>query len=181
MVRGEFDYQIWRGFGSVGVGIAGGYYRNSANALLDNSADGTPSTSEELSAGKTAITLVPLSVLAVYRFDVLAERFAIPVVPFAKFGLGYTLWWIEKSDGSLANVDGDEAMGGSLGLQINLGLALQLDVFEPTAAKNLDNDIGINHTYLFFEFWYQQADGFGSDKKLDVGDTTWQGGLAFEF
>ncbi|MCB9555509.1 MAG: hypothetical protein H6707_05345 [Deltaproteobacteria bacterium] len=181
MVRGEFDVQLWQGFGSIGIGIVGGYYRNSAKALADNGNATNPSTSSSLSAGETAVTLAPLAVLAVYRFDWLARRFSVPLVPFVKFGINYTLWWIEKGDGSLAEVNDDKASGGSAGIQFNAGLALLLDVFEPSAAKNLDADTGVNHTYLFFEFVHQATDGFGSEKRLDVGDTTWQAGLAFEF
>jgi hypothetical protein len=124
---------------------------------------------------------MPMALLAVYRFDPLWDRLSIPLVPFIKFGLGYTLWWIEKGDGSLAEAGGDKARGGSLGLQFSAGAALLLDVFEPSAAKNLDSDLGINHTYAFFEFVHLQADGLGSSSALNVGDTTWQAGLAFEF
>jgi len=179
MIGGELDVQLWQGFGSIGVGVSIGYYGNSANALLDDG--NTPSQSTERSAGETSITLVPMSALLVYRFDVLARRWAVPLVPFVKFGVNYTLWWIHDGAGDVATYEGEEAKGGSAGIQFNVGAALLLDIFEPAAAKALDNDIGINHTYLIFELLHQPADGFGADDKLTVGDTTWQAGLAFEF
>ena len=180
MLRWEFDVQVWHGFGSLGIGVVGGYFRRSAQAFIDDGGGGTSSGTER-SGGETSIMLVPISVLAVYRFDVLANRWHIPVVPFVKFGVNYTLWWIFNGSGDVASVDGDKARGGSWGLAFNAGLELQLDFLEPGAAKTLDAEVGINHTYLFFEFAYTGADGFGAAGKLDVGDATWQAGLAFEF
>jgi hypothetical protein len=180
MVQGEFDWQIWHGFGSIGVGFSGGYYHNSGPTLRDNGNDTTASNSNERLAGDSGITLLPLAVLAVYRFDVLAERFNIPLVPYAKLGLNYTFWWITKGDGDLASYQGDEAKGGSWGLQFNLGIALLLDIFEPQSAKSLDGDLGVNHTYAFIELHHAGADRFGADSALDVGDTTFLAGLAFE-
>ena len=181
LFRGEFDVQFVRLAGSLGIGFSAGYARDSAAALVDTGGTGTPSDSSERSAGTTKIELVPISLLAVYRFDWLARRLSIPLVPFAKAGFNYTIWRIKRGDGSTASVDGDDASGGSAGFQFNLGMALQLDVLEPSAAKTLDSDMGINHSYVFIELVHCTADGFGSDEKLNVGDTTWQAGLAFEF
>ncbi|MCC6748043.1 MAG: hypothetical protein IT371_10320 [Deltaproteobacteria bacterium] len=177
MIRGELDYQFWGGFGSIGAGLQLGYYGKSAQALQDTGSGGGTAAS----AGETGITLFPISLLAVYRFDVLAKRFKVPLVPFAKFGLNYTRWWIFKGDGGVASFEGHKAAGGTFGWQVNLGGALLLDIFEPSAAKNLDNELGINHTYLFFEFQHIASDGLGAKHALRVGATTWQAGLAFEF
>lgn len=180
MITGEADWQLWRGFGSIAVGLAMGYFSRSAEPFADDGS-GNPSQSTERVAGETSITLFPISVLAVYRFDVLAERWKIPLVPYVKLGLNYTFWWIRKGNGDVASVDGDDANGGSLGWQFNLGIAVQLDIFEPEVAKTLDANSGINHSYLFFEMMHLAADGFGSETTLDVGDTTWLAGLAIEF
>lgn len=178
MFKGEVDVQLWQGFGSIGVGGVIGYYSASAAAYLDDG--NVPSSSATRSGSETSISLIPLSLLAVYRFDWPAIKFSIPVVPFVKAGLNYTVWWIDV-DGKTASFDGDEATGGSLGWQFNAGAALVLDILEPQAAKTLDVELGINHTYLFFEFVHVAADGFGSDTSLNVGDTSWQAGIAFEF
>jgi hypothetical protein len=180
MIKGELDIQFWQGFGSVGLGAVIGYYGTSANPYLDSSGGAKPSSSHKRSSSETSVTLIPLSLLAVYRFDWPAIRFDFPLVPFVKFGLNYTIWWIDI-DGKTASYDGDEAMGGSIGWQFNAGVALVLDVLEPKAAKTLDVELGINHTYLFFEFAHVAADGFGAETSLDVGDTSWNAGIAFEF
>jgi len=177
MVKGELDVEIWRGFGTLGVGGVFGYYGKSAAAFQDNSAGTTPSTSTTRTGSDTSLTLLPMSLLALYRFDWLMQRYSIPVVPFVKFGVNYTIWWI-NIDGNTASVNGDDAKGGTFGWQFNGGAALLLDVLEPSAAKTLDVELGINHTYLFFEFVHVSSMG---DTKLNVGDTTWNGGIAFEF
>lgn len=181
MFQGEFDVQLWKGFGIIGAGLSLGYYSNSAAPFADDGGVGKPASGTTRVSGDTSITLLPIALLAVYRFDVLAERWNIPLVPYAKIGLTYTFWWIRKGNGDVASYEGDEAKGGTFGWQLNLGLALRLDIFEPDAAKSLDINAGINHSYLFFEFFHHGADGFGSATALDVGDTTWLAGLAIEF
>lgn len=181
----ELDVILWQGFGKVMIGASLGYSSMSAKPLPDDGGDTKPATYIEQSkiviAGETTINTIPIALLGVYAFDVLAERWSVPLVPYVKFGLNYTIWWINKPDGSTAVFNGDEAAGGTLGWQVNLGAAFQLDVLEPKAAKMLDSDMGINHTYLFFELAHVQADGFGSSERLNVGDTSWNGGLAFQF
>ncbi len=180
MVRGEFDVELWRRFGTVAIGGTMGYFSKSTQALRDNGTSTAPSTSTERSGSTTGITLLPFSLLAIYRFDWPADRFRVPLVPYIKFGLNYTFWWIDNGDGT-ASVSGQEAKGGTFGWELHLGAAFRLDILEQSAARTLDVELGINHTYLFFEFSLIRADGFGSEKSLRVGDTTWAAGIAFEF
>ena len=177
MVKGELDVEIWRGFGTVAIGGVFGWYNISADAFSDNGNDTTASTSTDRTGSETSLTLLPLSLLAIYRFDWPAMKYRFPLVPFVKFGVNYTAWWIDI-DGDTAKYDGDEAKGGTLGWQVNVGGALLLDVLEPSAAKTLDVEMGINHTYLFFEMVHVSSVG---DNKLNVGDTTWNAGIALEF
>jgi len=181
MVKGELDVELWRPFGTIAIGGAIGWYNNTAKARADNGDDDTPSTLIETTAGETSITLIPMALLLIYRADFLFYKYKVPVIPFVKLGVNYTVWWIDKGDGETARYKEFNASGGTFGWQFNGGIALALDAFEPKAAKTLDMETGINHTYLFFEFVYIQADGFGSDTALNVGETGWQAGLAFEF
>jgi hypothetical protein len=179
MTRIELDYQIWRGFGSIGIGLSVGFSLNSVEACKDttgtSASDFTsaPSSCSERTSGTTSFNVFPISLLAVYRFDWLAKKFGIPIVPFGKIGLNYTIWWASGSSG--------DAVGGSWGWQANGGGAIMLDPLEPSAAKVLDNDLGINHSYIFFEVVYVRANSFGKANAMQVGDTSWQAGLAFEF
>ena len=187
MIQLEGDWQIWGGFGSIGIGISAGFFTKSARTFQDDGGNNAPSSGDVRSAGSTSITLVPLALLAVYRFDVLANRWAIPIVPYVKFGPTYTLWFIRDGNGDLSRSagsgstgDGSSAQGATWGLQFNAGAALQLDFLEPRAAKTLDHETGVNHSYLFVELLLAQANGFGSSSALRVGDTTLMAGLAFE-
>jgi hypothetical protein len=183
MFGGELEVEVFQRFGTLAVGGAIGYYKNSAKTLIDTGNDTTPSNPNgQRSAFDTTLNLLPLSLLAVYRFDLMAVRWRVPFVPYAKVGLNYTFWWIDKGNGDTATFNGSKAVGGTFGWQLNLGGAVLLDVLEPRAAKALDNEIGINHTYLYFEYIYFAADGLGKSSALRVGDSaTWAGGLAFEF
>jgi hypothetical protein len=40
---------------------------------------------------------------------------------------------------------------------------------------------GIEHAGFYAEYSLGKVDGFGSDKKLSVGDATWFAGVDFEF
>ena len=181
MFGGELEWEVFQRFGTIAVGGAIGYYTNSAKTFIDTGNGTTPSSTADRSAFDTTINLLPLSLLAIYRFDLPAVRWRIPLVPYAKIGLNYTFWWITKGNGDTSTFAGHKAAGGTFGWQFNLGGALLLDFIERHAAKALDTEIGINHTYLYFEFVYFAADGFGKSSALRVGDTTWVGGLALEF
>ncbi len=209
----EFDYQFFHKFGSIGIGGTFGYYNRSSHSFISTAPNGTtscvitsdPNLTAKLAANPalvpctrsgdtTALTVFPISGLVVYRFDVLALKYHIPLVPYVKAGLGYYIWWIQDGNGNTAKAIYYDAKdtaklhphtldgyGGSFGLVFNPGIALMLDFLEPTAARTLDNELGINHSYLFCELHYAWVNGFGAANKMDLSDTTLNAGLAFEF
>ena len=134
-------------------------------------------------AEKTSFRLLPISIGAVYRFTRLDDRFRVPIVPYGRAGVAYYLWWITGPDGSIAEYpdDGGRALGASLGVEASVGLALRAERLDKQAALSLRNDTGIEHAGFYVELNYAWVDGFGSDKKLPVGDLTWFAGLNFEF
>jgi len=164
---GELEVELFQRFGTLSVGGRLGYFTKSAPALLKEDPTKT-------SATETSISILPMAILAIYRFDYLAQRWRVPLIPYAKFGFNYNVWWITKA-GS------DTVKGGTFGWEFHAGGAFLLDVLEPNAAKTLDVELGINHTYLFFEYSLYRADNFGSSTALHVGDSTWTAGLALEF
>lgn len=175
LTTGELEWEIWRPFGTLAIGGTLGYYKNTVKAFIDTSSNPTsPSATQERSASDTDFTLFPLAALAIYRFDYAADRWHFPLVPFFKIGLNYTFWWMGSPEGT-------DLSGGTFGWQLNAGAAFLLDVLEPQAARSLDVDLGINHSYIFFEFTRISADGFGSSDALILSDTTWNAGIAFEF
>ena len=170
----EVDYQFFHRFGSAAVGAQIGYFREGAYAY---NVAGTDRTGD-----RTALTLVPTALQLVYRFDVGARRLGIPVVPYGKVGLSYTLWQITDANGDVARSDdGRKGRGGTPGWQAAGGVALLLDFIDPGSARALDADTGVNHTYLFAEIGRYEASGLGRKNALHVGDTTWVAGLMFEF
>jgi hypothetical protein len=199
----EFDYEfLHRRWGTLAVGHTAGYYRRTTASLQYATVNGNDMVSCTfgsttapcmLSTGDTtALNILPLSIEAVYRFDYFAQRYHIPFVPYFKIGLAYYIWWIENGGGafSIAHFDytgsdgkthSDSGFGGTLGWVMHPGGAFLLDVIDLAAARVMDAELGINHTYLFCEFSYAAINGFGAAGKMNLSDTTLNAGLAFQF
>lgn len=192
----EFDVQfLRRAFGNFGIGLTTGFYRRTTHGFelapqTTTSAQGVTTTSFvpctvpncTRSGDQTSLNVLPLSALLVYRFDLLANKYHIPLVPYFKVGLAYYIWWIENGSGfgSVAQKP-ESAYGGTFGFVLNPGIALQLDFIERGVARTLDGELGINHTYLFCELNYANVNGFGASNKLNLSDTMLNAGIAFEF
>ena len=171
----ELDWQALRipYLGTLGPGIGIGYTRMTGHTRL--------SSTGESSAEKTSLGILPMYAVGVLRVDVLARETVIPLVGYGKAGLGHALWWTGNDLGP-SRVDDKIGRGSTSGTHFALGAMLLLDVFEPSSAITLDNDMGINHSYLFFEWMVSNLDGFGAEPgtKMRVGTNTWVAGLAFE-
>ena len=111
------------------------------------------------------------------------------MVPYARAGLAYYLWWISTPNG-YARVCGDsgveptcsqnKALGASLGVTGAIGLAIRAERIDASAALSMRQS-GIQHAGIYAELSLAKVDGFGSDTKLSVGDRTWFAGVDFEF
>lgn len=171
----EADWQILRipHLGTLGPGLGWGYTRSSGFARL--TADLNQASDE-----RTTLTVMPMYLVGVLRADVLAREFGIPVVPYAKLGMGYALWWASDG-GETANAGNVKGKGISYGPQYALGGMLLLDFLDAQTARDADNSLGINNSYVFGEWYVSELDAFGSTKRLNVGTNTWVIGLAIEF
>jgi len=171
----EGDWQLLRipHLGTFGPGLGWGYTRATGKARLTN----MPGT---LSAEQTALSVMPFYVVGVLRADVFARDFDIPLVPYAKLGVGYALWWASDG-GTTSRIDGVLGHGTSYGPQYGLGLMFLLDELDPQTARDADNSLGINNSYIFGEWYGSELDGFGSKTRMNVGANTWVIGLAIEF
>jgi hypothetical protein len=166
----EVDWQLWRipYVGTLGPGFAFQYTKMSAASFI---------TATGARAGEdTNLAIFPMYLTAVLRVDQLARETPIPIVPYAKLGLGAALWNVTNG-GGVANASGVRGSGISYGPQFALGGMLLLDIFDSSSAKSLDNEIGINNSYFFME-WYVSRLGAGD--QMEVGTNTWVLGLAFE-
>lgn len=170
MFQVGFEVQLFRRFGTLALGLMAGYFKESAKAFIDG-AD-TPTRSSD----PTSLLIAPFTASIIYRFDVLAER-GFPVVPYGKAGLDWAIWRVTNGNGNTAQFGTDKAIGASRGWHVAGGIALQLDVFDPGAAREFDSTTGVNHTYVFAELAHYEYGG----NSLRVGDTTWTAGLLFEF
>ena len=165
----EVDWQALKSqtFGSLGIGAAVGYTQMTGTAFLE----GTKTASRE----ETTLAIVPGYLAAVFRLDLLARRYKVPFVPFAKAGLGYGYWRASTVDG-LSHSNGKGGYGLALGPHLAGGLAFELDWLDGESARALANS-GILHSYVYAEYFSTQLGTFGSP--LRVGANTFSFGFAF--
>lgn len=173
----EYDYQFWQGFGSAGAFVAVGHSAVRGNATT---------LSGETSSDSTRLRTMPLRLGLVYRFDVLAERFNVPLAVSVKAGLDYYLWWTTGGNGisDWEDASGDEralGRGATTGYHAAFAIHLLLDMLAPDMATSFDNNVGVNNTYLFAEVLLSKIDDFGGADSWDLSDTSLLFGLAFEF
>lgn len=169
----EVDWQAFRipRTLSLGPGLGWAFTQSSAKAPL-TSGDG-------LSAENTTLAVMPMHLVAALRVDWLADHTVFPLVPYAKAGLGYALWWSNIGD-SATRVDGQVGKGSSYGYVVAVGMMLRLDPLDPQTAATADASLGINHSGLFIEYFKSNLNGFGSATTMEVGTSTWVAGLVLE-
>jgi hypothetical protein len=160
----EFDYLFLRldGWLSFGLGTGFGWVEYDGKALTPG---GTQSSED------TRLTLNPIPVLAVLRIDALARQLEIPLLLTGKFGGDFVLWNESTGSTGYSNV--------SIGMHWAVQAALELDFFERRAARALDEQWGINHTFVFFEVF-----GSTAESTLPVGPKNgwaWSTGLGLIF
>jgi hypothetical protein len=119
---------------------------------------------------KTSLTLLPLSAIASIRLDALPRKLGLPFIVAGKVGWQWTHWDTDTG----ARTD---ATGWSMGLVYGAQLALDLDSFDHSAARSLDEEWGINHSFLFFEVYRFSP----TSSSLPIGGTGWILGLGFNF
>ena len=178
-IGAEFDWQALRipHVGSLGPGVSIGYTSASDPAQFT-----MPQPNGATESGETtSLWIVPMAAMAVLRADVLWRDVGIPLVPYAKVGIAYALWRASNTLGT-SSFEGVQGEGHSLGTHVALGLSLNLNPFDPYAAQNFDDAMGVNGTYLFAEWTREDYNGLGfQSDPLRVGGTNWTFGLAFEF
>jgi hypothetical protein len=161
-------------WGTFDLGVGGGYYSRSGKGLLP---DLTPS------GDTTTIRVIPLSISLTFRLDGFADLF--PLVPYVRASLLHYQWWVTNGTGGTASVvGGSSGSGGTNGFGVGAGLAFLLDFLDPSLAREMDRDVGINHTYLFVEASKDKVKDFGSSRSWDLSNdstVTWSGGILFVF
>ncbi len=184
LLSGEFDWQALRipHVGTLGPGVGIGYATFSGNAPLASATTSGCIASTSTSSGEqTSLNIYPFYGVAVFRVDGPWKDFGVPFIPYAKAGLGGALWQATNTLGT-SNFNGQKGQGYSMGAQLAIGLAFNLNVLDPSAAREFDETMGVNSTSLFAEWTDASLQGLGfQSNPLRVGGTMWTFGLAWEF
>ncbi|MFT3922713.1 MAG: MXAN_2562 family outer membrane beta-barrel protein [Myxococcales bacterium] len=143
--------------GQFNLGAGFGWASYKAKARDENGVK----TSEE-----TKLVLYPLSALAVLRIDALARETVIPLTFAGKIGFESVRWKSTTGDRT-------DASGFNNGLRWGAQAAFELDWFDRRAARRMDEEWGVNHTFLLFEYYDSMTKG--------TGDRTYQIGVGTQF
>jgi len=170
----ELDWQFLRVPGvSFGLGGSFGFMQEYAKARTVETG--------QVSSDYTVLNVMPFALLAVIRIDAIADFLSVPVVPYFKIGLNWYLWWVLGAGETIES-------GGTMGWQMNPGLAIRLDGFDQMSARTFDNEAGINHSFIFFELLWARVEGLGrGDDYMHLSPVNWgkagafQIGLGLEF
>jgi hypothetical protein len=119
---------------------------------------------------ETSLSIIPLVALASLRIDALPRKLNVPFTFGGKLGWEWARW-------STATGARDDASGWSVGPFFAGQLALDLDTFEPGAARAMDEEWGINHSFVLFELYHFAP----TADSLPIGSTAWVLGLGFTF
>jgi hypothetical protein len=175
------DLQLFRSFGTAGVGASFGFLQYVAKGFM---ALPTPNTELPMRSNDTTVfNQLPLNLVGFYRFDYLADQSGFPFVPYAKAGLAYHIWWTTNGVGDVSRYSNgsSEAVGrgGKFGYTASAGMAIMLNALEPLSAHRLFELTNIRGTYIFGEVQVSKVDGFGGSG-FDLSDTTWNVGIYLE-
>jgi hypothetical protein len=180
--RADAAYSLYVGYGSLDVGGGAGYMEKYGKGF---NLDGTRSSDT------TGLQVIPVRAHLTYRLDWFADRYGIPLAPYARFSIDRYHWRVTNGAGQVSKTLPTTASptilsgnGATMGWSISGGMALQLDFFDKQLSKDMDNNTGINHTYLFVDFTKSKINDFGSSTSWNLSDTagvTISGGLLFVF
>jgi hypothetical protein len=175
MFRVDVSRSLLQTFGTFDVGLGVGYSEDTGRGLLPDGQE---------SADRTIFRIIPTSLSLTYRLDVLPNGFVMPIMPYGRVSLERYNWWTSGGEGGTSDAGGLKGRGATHGYSVSGGLALLLDIIDPTLAREMDSDTGINHTYLFFDVTKSWIDDFGSSSSIDLSNTgavALGGGLLFIF
>jgi hypothetical protein len=164
--------------GTLDLGFGAGYWEKYGVGI----------TTTGVVGDRTTLKMVPLQLYAGYRVDYLFERLGIPFAPYARAALVDHLWWVNDGAGNTASWTSptggaSRGSGQTYGYAFTGGVALVLDFFDPTMAREMDLDSGINHTLVYGDVTKSVIDDFGSKKSWNLSGAglVYSVGLQFVF
>jgi hypothetical protein len=145
----ELDRTLWQGsFGTLAVGLGLAYAEFYGHTYRDPGGGAPP----VLTTDTTYFREIQWRALLIYRLDPWPR---IPIVPYVKGGMDWIYYWSQLSNGSTSTADGVSGDGLTTGLEITLGVAIQLDALDGDISQDAYNTLGISHTYFVFD-WTDQ-------------------------
>lgn len=164
---GALAYKVRR---EIEVGIEGTYVSTDGNGQAPLHAQ--LAGGGQVAAGQVSYELFPLNVFVLARGVFSEDQLLVPYL-----GGGWTrMFYREEVKGQ------DKVQGSTNGFHVRGGIQFLLDRIDADAARNLDRDYHVRHTYFFTEAKYTRAT---ADTKpsgsVNLGGVSYLGGLLFEF
>ncbi len=151
------------------LGLVGGGAGLSWSEWTGTAPAATPGEQGEVQA----FMMLPMHVVLALRFDTLARELGFPLVITPKVGIDIVYWTNSTATENVAS-------GWSVGPRFAGKVSLELDFLEPRAARQLDEEWGVNHSEIFFEPWYSMAGDLISSQ-APLSGWGWVVGLGFTF
>jgi len=173
-----FSRSVWMTVvGSLDVGAGIGFWKATGTGIC-----GPPNCSSPQPGGSSSLTMLPVQVAVGYRFDVFFEQWGVPLAPYLRGAIIDDIWWT-SGQGSASSSWPANSSGGTFGWAATFGLAFVLDALDPSMARQMDYDTGINHTLLFFDFTKESVNNFGSKNSWQLAPSywMWSAGILFVF
>jgi hypothetical protein len=189
----EVDRVLLHDNGQLTAGIALGYLSKTANAYVMGVFSNTPDP-QRSPGDSNSFRMIPVQLTMSYRLTQLDDRWGIPIVPYVRGGVAYYPWWITAPDGNFSYVGNgncypdtpthmctrERAVGGSAGIVGAIGIAIRAERIDPDTVQGM-HDSGIAHAGFYGELQSGWVDSFGDSHRFSLGDTTFFGGVNFEF
>ncbi len=136
----------------------------------------------ESGSSATSLNLMPGELGIEVKLNVFKDRFNVPLVPYIRGSVMYTLWWI-YADGLAKSADEErgKGIGGVWGLIGNVGIALNLDWIDRSTAREAMLSWGLKDTYLYFEYSGKTNKNFKSSGTFDFSGHYWTIGISADF
>lgn len=161
----EYDWPVFKSMPSLSLNFNGGLaYARGTGAFVDPDVTSTVGPARE----KYTLIFLPLGVGLTYKLKFISNQLFLP---FVNGSLNYNLL--------LEYREGFEAFKylGIFGAHFGGGVSINLGWFERLASLQLDQEFGINNTYLSLEA--RQVIGFEDDN--NINGFVVLGGLSFEY
>lgn len=143
LIEGEFGFEIPTVGGIPGISVQPGFFREKGYGLIEE--DGT-----YIRASKDHYFYIfPLRVNLFYRLEFIDGQ---PIVPFVKGGVSFIFFMEQLVGGQTLD------KGTVSGLHWSVGALLPLNWLDKEHAKKLDDNWGINQTFIWVEYLYQYVD-----------------------